>query len=182
MTTISIGLLLVIAYFGFRGFQRGLVEEVGRLAGLILAVILADQLSPAVAAQLGFESAPARTAVAVIIIFVSTLAAMALVTKVLRTLVELVLLGWLDRIGGVLFGVLKAVLIIGVLIFMAEGLNMTRALTERLQAESFIYRQIVAVTDGMFKILSLDALLEGFQEKIEQVDPKELVRPLLDAT
>ena len=182
MTAISIGLLLIIAYFGFRGFQRGLVEEVGRLAGLILAFILADQLSPMAAAQLGFESATARTAVAVIIIFIATLTAMALVTKVLRTLVELVLLGWLDRVGGALFGVLKAILIIGVLIFLAEGLNMTRGLTERLHKESVIYRQIVMVRNGMFKILSLDALLEGFQERIEQVDPKELARPFLDAT
>ena len=49
-----------------------------------------------------------------------------------------------------------------------------------MHEESAIFRQVVAVRDGMFKLLTLDTLLKGVQEKIEQVDPEDLVRPLLN--
>lgn len=180
MNAIGTAILLFIAYFGYRGFQRGLVEEVGRLVGLVLAVILADRLTPAVALILRMENEMASTILAFAGIFIGTLVAMAILTRTVRSLVELVLLGWLDRIGGTVFGILKSLLVLGVLIYVLQNFGPTRGLSQRMHEESAIFRQVVAVRDGMFKLLTLDTLLKGVQEKIEQVDPEDLVRPLLN--
>ena len=180
MNAIGTAILLFIAYFGYRGFQRGLVEEVGRLVGLVLAVILADRLTPAVALMLRMENEMASSILAFAGIFIGTLVAMAILTRTVRSLVELVLLGWLDRIGGTVFGILKSLLVLGVLIYVLQNFGPTRGLSQRMHEESAIFRQVVAVRDGMFKLLTLDTLLKGVQEKIEQVDPEDLVRPLLN--
>jgi len=180
LNAIGSAILLFIAYFGFRGFQRGLVEEVGRLVGLVLAVILADKLTPTVALMLRMQNEMAGNILAFIGIFVGTLIAASLLTRTVRTLVELVLLGWLDKLGGTVFGILKSLLILGVLIYVLQNFGPTKGLSQRLHDESVIFRQVVSVRDGMFKLLSLDTLLKGFQDKLEQVDPEDVVRPFLD--
>ncbi|MEE9162995.1 MAG: CvpA family protein, partial [Candidatus Neomarinimicrobiota bacterium] len=64
MNPIGIGILAFGAYFGYRGFQRGLVEEVGRLVGLVAAVILGYRLSPFLAQYIGLENELAASAAA----------------------------------------------------------------------------------------------------------------------
>lgn len=182
MNAIGIGMLLFIAYFGFRGFQRGLIEEVGRLIGLVLALVLAGRLAPILGAQLGFESPTARTAAAFVLIFVGILVAVSFLTKAVRTLVELVLLGWLDRLGGTVFGVLKSILVLGIILYLFQSFDVTRKITERMHDQSAFYRQIVSVRDGLFKVLTLDKLLDEAQDKLKKVDPKDLMRPLIKQT
>ncbi len=126
MNPIGIGILLLIAYFGFRGFQRGLIDEVGRLVGLVLAVILAYQFSPLLEEHIGLANDLARSAVAFVGIFIVTLIAMMLITRLVRSLVELVLLEWLDKLGGILFGLLKSIVVLGVLIYVMESFDETR--------------------------------------------------------
>lgn len=180
MNAISIGILVFIAYFGFRGFQRGLVEEVGRLIGLVLAVILADKLSPVVGPFIGNSNDTVNSALAFTLVFIVILIATTILTKTVRSLVELVLLGWLDRLGGTVFGVLKSFLILGVLIFMMQNFGPTESLSRKLHDQSPIFRQVVSVRDAMFKILTLDRLLEGFQNTIEDMNPEDIVKPLLE--
>lgn len=174
MNPIGIGIIVFIAYYGYRGFQRGLVEEVGRLMGLVLAVVLANRFSSVLAGQLGLDSAVARTAVAFVIIFVVTLVAMGFVIRAVRTLIELVLLEWLDRLGGILFGLLKSLLVLGVLIYVLESVEFTQSFVVRLEQRSFVYRQVVALKNGLFSALSLNSLIQDTHDRIKELEPERL--------
>ena len=179
MNPIGIGILLFIAYFGYRGFQRGLIDEVGRLVGLVLAVILAYRFSPLLAEHIGLENELARSAVAFVGIFLATLIAMMPITRFVRSLVELVLLEWPDKIGGTLFGLLKSIVVLGVLIYVMESFEVTNPFVTRLESQSAIYRNVVTVKNSLFKALSLDRMIEDVHERVKEIGPEEILRPLL---
>jgi len=179
MNPIGIGILLLIAYFGFRGFQRGLIDEVGRLVGLVLAVVLAYQFSPLLEEHIGLENDLARSAVAFVGIFIVTLIVMIFITRFVRTLVELVLMQWLDKLGGILFGLLKSIVVLGVLIYVMESFDSTRTFVLKLERQSVIYRNVVAVKDGLFKVLSLDRMIEDVHDRVKEIDTDEILRPIL---
>ncbi len=180
MNPIGIGILLFIAYFGFRGFQRGLIDEVGRLIGLVLAVILAYKLSPPLSEYIGLENELARSAAAFIGIFLVTLIAMMLVTRLIRTLVELILLEWLDKLGGTLFGLLKSLIVLGVLIYVMQSFDATRSFMLRLESQSALYRNVVTLTNTLFEVLTLDRMIENVQDRVREIEPDEILRPFLD--
>jgi len=180
MNPIGIGILIFIAYFGFRGYQRGLIDEVGRLVGLVLAIILAYRFSPLLADHIGIKNEMAQSAAAFVGIFVITLIAIALITRFVRTLVELVLLEWLDKLGGILFGVLKSIIVLGVIIFVMESFEISRPIILRLESQSVIYRNVVVVKNGLFKVLVLDRMIQDVHERVKEIEPEEILRPLLE--
>ena len=180
MNPVGIGILIFIAYFGFRGFQRGLIDEVGRLVGLILAVILAYRFSYLLAEHIPLQNELAKSAVAFVAIFVVTLLVMALITRFVRALVELVLLEWLDKLGGTLFGVLKSLIVLGVLIYIAESFDVSRSFVVRLESQSPIYRNVVVVKNGLFKVLALDRMIEDVRDRVKEIEPDEILRPLIE--
>ena len=179
MNPIGIGILAFAAYFGYRGFQRGLVDEVGRLVGLVAAVILGYRLSHLLLEYIPLGNELAQSAAAFAAIFFATLLVAAAITRVLRTLLELVLLGWLDRLGGTVFGLLKSLVVLGVLIYILESFEPSRLFIERLEHQSVIYRQLVAVKNGLFKALTLDEMIQDVQERMNDVKPEVLIRPLM---
>jgi len=180
MNPIGIGILAFIAYFGFRGFQRGLVDEVGRLVGLVLAILLANKFSPGLSEYIGLANEVARLAVAFLIVFVATLILMGLLTRAIRALVELVLLAWLDQIGGVVFGVLKSIVVLGVLIYILESFAVTHEFVARLETQSAVYRNVVVVKDGLFKLLTLDSMIQSAHDRMRAVEPQDLLNPFSD--
>lgn len=179
MNPIGIGILAFGAYFGYRGFHRGLVEEVGRLVGLVAAVILGYRLAPFLAQYIGLENELAASAAAFGLIFLGTLLAISLLTRLIRTLLELVLLEWLDRLGGTVFGLLKSLVVLGVLIYVMESFGATRSFIQSLEEQSVVYRSVVSVKNGLFKVLTLDEMIRDVQERIKDIQPEDLMRPLI---
>ncbi len=179
MNPIGLGIIISMAYFGYRGYERGLVEEVGRLVGLVLAIILANRFSTMAAQMIGLENEFARKAVAFIAIFLLTLVAVTLITRVVQSMLELALLGWLNDLGGTVFGLLKSLVVIGVLIYVVESFEATAKLSHRLKEQSIVYRNVVVVRDGLFTIFNLDDMIKNVHDKVKDIDTDDLVKPML---
>ena len=180
MNPIGLGLLIFAAYFAFRGFQRGLVEEVGRLAGLILAVVLANKFSSDLAGYVPIDNITAQTAIAFLAIFLLTLIAARLLTRLIRSLVELVLLKSLDKVGGAVFGFLKSIVVLGVLIYVLESFEVTHEFLKRVETESAIYRRTLELKNATFKVLALDQMIQNVHERVKELEPEELLRPYIE--
>jgi len=107
------------------GFWRGFVYEVFSLLGWIAAGVVARLFAasavPYMPAALGTESG--RMAAAFAALFVATLIVGGIVAWGLSKLVKWVGLGWLDGMLGTLFGMLRGVLVVLVLVVLA---GMTR--------------------------------------------------------
>lgn len=180
MNPFGIGVLAFIAYIGFRGFQRGLVEEVGRLVGLVLAVFLAGKFSIVLAPMVPIDNETAQRAVAFIGIFLITLFGVNMAAKAIHAVLEFALLGWLDSLGGTLFGVMKSFMILGVVLYIMGSFDTSAAFIRGLEEKSPIFRNVVMVKDGMFKVLHMNELLEIATKQVKKIDADELIRPIIE--
>ena len=111
-----IAILLVSLLFGL---WRGLVYEVLSLAGWPVAFLLSRLFAGDVAPMMPGAQETMRVTLAYAVVFVAALIVWGALAWLLSRLVKAVGLGWLDRVLGGLFGVLRGGLVILVLVWLA---------------------------------------------------------------
>ena len=105
MTWLDIVLVVVIGVTTIMGLRTGIIKAVLSLVGLILGVTLAGRFYISLAAELTFISSPDwAKVVAFIIIVVGVMVVARVIAGVLKRVVSVLMLGWLDKIGGAIFG------------------------------------------------------------------------------
>ncbi len=112
-------LVLILAWSLILAFVRGIIRELFGLAGTILGLLLASWNYPALAAWLSrwITSPVAAEITAFLAIAIGVLIAFTLVGRLLRGTAHTVGLGFVDRIAGAGFGLLRGCLIgMGILV------------------------------------------------------------------
>ena len=120
MNTFDIIVVVILAYSLLRGLFRGLLKEAASVAGVMGGFFLAYTFYATVAGYLaGLVSNPAyRNILAFLAIFCIVVITVNLIAVIVKYLMRIVFLGWLDRLGGFVFGAVKGALIVSV-IFLA---------------------------------------------------------------
>jgi membrane protein required for colicin V production len=120
MNAFDIVVVVVLAYSLIRGLFRGLVKELASIIGVLGGFFAAYSLYHVAAGYLaGLVSNLAyRNILAFLIIFCGVVILVNVLAIVIKYLLKIVFLGWLDRLGGVAFGAVKGVLIVSV-VFLA---------------------------------------------------------------
>jgi membrane protein required for colicin V production len=90
------------------GLWRGLTREVLSLLGWVLAFYLAQTYAGHISPWLPIEAQGLRMACAFVLVMLLVLIGVAVVLWMAKALISVVGLGWLDRILGGLFGLLRA--------------------------------------------------------------------------
>ena len=126
MATLDIILLLCFLPGIIRGLSKGFLEQALALAGVVLSVWAAFHFSNLVCSWLKPYLEISETLLSVVsfalILIVTSLLAL-LVGKLLTKLVELALIGWLDKTLGLVFALAVNALVIGVVIILFDTLN-----------------------------------------------------------
>jgi membrane protein required for colicin V production len=120
MNTFDIIVVVILAYSLLIGLFRGLLKEAASVVGVLGGFFLAYGFYATAAGYLtGLVSNPAyRNILAFLAIFCTVVIAVNVVAVIVKYLMRIVFLGWLDRLGGFVFGVVKGALIVSV-IFLA---------------------------------------------------------------
>lgn len=112
--------LVIIATIGINtlmGLKTGLIKTVLSLAGVIIGVILAGRFYLPLAGQLTFIP---QATVAKVVAFAIILIVVMVIANVLATLLKwatsLMMLGWVNRLGGAAFGLLLGAIFTGALL------------------------------------------------------------------
>jgi membrane protein required for colicin V production len=93
------------------GFRSGLIKALLGLAGIIIGVILAGRFYVPFSERLSFiSSTGVAKVIAFAIILIAVIVVAGLIAFFLRRAASIITLGWVDRLGGVVFGVLMAAL------------------------------------------------------------------------
>ena len=99
------GVIIVVAIiFAILGYSRGLARTAFDIAGLIIGVALAGQFSDDFGNLLSPGGARWAQPLAFAIIVIATLIVADIFGLMLRRLFKVIMLGWVDRIGGVILG------------------------------------------------------------------------------
>lgn len=128
---------IVLAYSVIRAAMRGFFREAFALAGLIIGFLLACWNYQNAAAQLRglVTSVPLSELLGFVLIFFGTMLLAALLGKLFSKTVSAIGLGFLDRLGGALFGLVRGALFVLVLLL---------AMTAFLPTGSWIQTSLLA--------------------------------------
>jgi membrane protein required for colicin V production len=118
MNTLDIVFCVILGFLGLRGIFRGMVKEVASILGLLLGFVLANtyhaQLSPMLEDLLGGPGM--ANLVAYLGIFLGVVAAVFLLASLIRKIMKMIMLGWVDSIGGGALGLFKGALLCSIIV------------------------------------------------------------------
>ena len=152
---IVLGILLLLA--AIRGFNKGLVAEVASLAALILGIwgairfshLTGDQLENLFNLQSKYMGL-----ISFFVTFVLIVIAVHIIGNVVDKLITTLSLGFINRLAGVLFGVLKTALILSVVLIVFDEVDENVSiLPPEKKAESQIYEPLKNLVPTVFPFL-----------------------------
>lgn len=117
MNWLDIFILVALVVPAFVGLRRGLIKSALSLAGLIIGVVLAGNLYQPISGLFAFfHNDNAANVVAFILILVVVMVLAAVLARLLKLAARAVMLGWVDHVGGALFGFLLGAILWGALL------------------------------------------------------------------
>jgi membrane protein required for colicin V production len=108
------------------GLMNGLVRQVASLLALVLGIWAGWHFSSLVAQGITIFIKDNDSLVNIIsfaIVFIVVLILVNMIGRGLSKIVQLALLGWLDKLLGVIFGIVKYAFVLSVLIYFVNSLN-----------------------------------------------------------
>lgn len=128
MTSFDYAVLIIIALSVILSVMRGLLREVLAILGWVAAFYVAktytNQLVPMMPADIPTESL--RILAAFLVLFLATLLVASLLAIALSAIFKKIGLGWLNRLLGAGFGMVRGLLIVCILVFLAGLTNMPK--------------------------------------------------------
>ena len=162
MNWLDIIILIVVAISTVIGLRMGIIKAVLSLAGLIVGVILAGRYYIPLSEQLSFiPQASVAKIVAFAIILIGVMIIAAVLARLLKMLTSITMLGWVNYLGGAIFGFVLGSIFCGAL--LATWLNFFDA-TDVITESSFA----IVLIDYLPMVLALlpdefDAVRAFFQ-------------------
>ena len=117
MNTFDILMIVIISFCLIRGVFKGLIGEISGIIGVVAAFYGAYTYYPMITvyAQKWIENSAIRNLIAFFIIFCTILIVVSCISLLIRKILNLVFLGWVDRTFGLVFGAAKGILIMSVI-------------------------------------------------------------------
>lgn len=173
MNYIDLILLIFLLWSVYRGFKNGLIIEVASLIALILGIFGAIKFSYMTSDFLveKFEmTTKYLPLISFAITFVLIVIVVHLLAKVLDKLVKAIALGFINRLFGIVFGVIKTAFILSIVLVILNTIDRkTHFLPEDKIEESLLYKPISAFAPLIFRDLNFESI-KGFREKINEED------------
>ncbi len=159
MNSLDVFLLIFIAYFTIRGMFRGLIKELIIVLALLLGYYLAMTFyGPTTKWLINlFPSLPQNGAqiLAFALIFIVVNVVLRLFGKFLEKLIKFVFLQPLNRLGGALFGLLKSLFFLSVIVFILRLLPFSAQFLQKIGAgKSIIWPYVIYFSTYVFQILA----------------------------
>ncbi len=177
---IILGILLVLG--AIHGFKKGLVVELASLAALILGIWGAIEFSY-VTTDFLIENFNFQTKylniISFIITFVVIVILVHIVGSVINKMVETLMLGFINRLAGLVFGVLKSVLILSILLVVFDKIDEdVNLLSDSKKESSRLYEPVRNFAPSIFPFIDVwnyDIDLNGEKEKDKNSQDKAVV-------
>ena len=174
---IIFAVILILAIV--KGFQRGLIVGLFSFLGIIIGLAAAIKLSTVVAGYIGNAVRISDTWLPVIsfaVVFVIVVLLVRLGANMIQKTAEIAMLGWVNRLGGVLFYLAIYIIVYSVLLFYAEQIKLLQPDTVKDSATYGYVRPLgPKVIDGFAYVIpffrdmfsELESFFDGVARRIE---------------
>jgi membrane protein required for colicin V production len=117
MSWLDIVIIVIAAVGAFYGLKMGLIKAVLSLAGLVLGIFLAGQFYDDLGALMTFiKTEGVANGVAFAIILIGVMVIASVLASFLKWAASIVMLGWVNHVGGTVFGLFMGALLCGALL------------------------------------------------------------------
>jgi membrane protein required for colicin V production len=161
MNPFDVFIILVMGYSIVRGLFRGLVKEVSSIIGVLGGFYAAYSYYPMMAKLLSgiIDEKSYLNILSFLIIFCSILIIISILGVVIKYLLNVAFLGWIDRICGLGFGLIKGLLIVTVLFiifttFLSKGAPIIK--------KSILAPHVIWISEKMVGLVSDDTKRDFF--------------------
>lgn len=143
MNWLDIAILVPLAITALLGLKAGLIKAVLSLAGVVIGVILAGRLYSPLSELLTFISNEAvAKIIAFAIILIAVMAAAMVAAGLLKWVASMMMLGWVNGLGGAVFGVLMGAITCGAILaawvkFFGAGETITQSILAGFLLDNF---------------------------------------------
>lgn len=165
---IDILLGIIALYAIYKGWTRGVILGVFSFLALILGLAAALKLSTEVGLYLEEQSGqPGKfwPAIAFVLLFFGVALLVRLLAAVLKKLMKLVLLGWLNRLAGILFYLLAYAIVFSVILWLADQMQL---LPVDMKMNSLAYERIQFL--GPRAVENITGWMPWFRDIFEQIE------------
>ncbi len=156
---IDVPYLLLLLFALYKGFTKGFIIAVFSVIGVVVGLAAAIKLSAVVANHLKtFTHIQAAWLpfLSFLIVMIATLALVKLLATVLQKSVELMLMGWANKLGGVLLFMLLYTMVYSVILFFAVKLDVvTNEATVTSKTYGFVRPWASITFDGVSKLFPI---------------------------
>ncbi len=155
MSIIDIVILVPFAYALYKGIKNGFVGQIAGIGGIVLGIVLGSRFSALLSTYIS-QWINASEAVVKIISFAAIIIAVillaAILSKAIEKLFSLVMLGWLNKLLGILLAFAGTALIIGVVISLISYVNETwfTIIPQEKIEESLFYMPLKEFSEWIF--------------------------------
>jgi membrane protein required for colicin V production len=167
MYPFDILILVILGYSLIRGLFRGLVKEISSIIGVFGGFYAAYTYYQFLAQLLSdfIHDIPYLNLLSFLAIFCTVLIVVSVFGVIIKYLLNITFLGWVDRIGGVIFGLAKGILIVSILF-----ISLTAFLPN---GPAFIKNSVLAphvswVSEKMAKVVSREMKVD-FKRKLGEL-------------
>ncbi len=165
MNVLDIIILVLLVIFTIQGFRKGLVAELSSLLALVLGVYFAFFFSDVTADFLreifGIESKYLKL-IAFVLTLVLVIVAVAAIGKVVEKIINTLMLGFFNRLTGAVFGTIKGMLILSLVLMVLNYLEIGESLiSKERQQNSRLYDEVESFAPYIFRRFKVE---ENFQE------------------
>lgn len=159
MNYIDLVLAILLLIAAIQGFRKGFIIELASLVALILGIWggikFSDYTAAMITKHLGYHSEYLGL-IAFVVTFIVIVLLIHLMAKMLDTIVKAVFLGFLNRLAGIVFGLLKMAVILSIVLLLFDEVDENvHILPARQKAESKVYGPMKQVVPTLFPFIQL---------------------------
>ncbi|HZL11592.1 MAG TPA: CvpA family protein [Prolixibacteraceae bacterium] len=172
-----LGIILIIA--AIQGFRNGFIVELASLAALVLgiwgAIKFSDWTADFITDTMDYSSKHLST-IAFVVTFIAIVVIIHILGKVLDNAVKAVALGFLNRLAGIIFGILKTAVILSIFLLLFDAVDENvQILPSKQKTESKFYAPMKQLVPTLFPFIKLE--FNQILEKPKVKTPKPGIEP-----
>ncbi len=165
MNPFDIVIIIILSFCLIRGFFRGLIKEVSSIIGVLGGYYAAYTYYMEVSGFLSgwISNTSYLKILSFLIIFCGVFIIISILGVVIKYILNIAFLGWIDRICGAGFGAIKGILIVSVLLIILTAFLSKSTLIKN----SLLAPHVTLVAEKMVKVVPKD-IKDKFTARVEE--------------
>jgi len=158
MNPLDMLIIVILGYCLIRGIFRGLVKEISSIIGVLAGFYAAYTYYALLAKPLSrwISTIPYANILSFMIIFCFIFISISILGIIIKYLLNIAFFGWVDRICGAGFGIIKGILIVSVVLISLTAFLPTGA---PIVKNSLLSPPVTLISEKMIKVVSRDMKL-----------------------